>query len=304
MRVFVTGVTGLIGRRLAERLVAHGDDVTGLTRSADRARPLVPASVRILEGDPTQPGAWQDSLAACEAVVHLAGEPVMGRRWSAERKALLTRSRVDGTRNVAEACSRGGAQVRVLVAGSAIGYYGATGEREVDEHAPAGSDFLAELCVAWEREAGYAASEQRRVVQLRIGVVLDPAGGALQRMLTPFKAFAGGPIGSGNQFLSWIHRDDLGGLLRLALDDARASGPINATAPTPATMRELSKAVGRALHRPSWLPVPTFAARLVFGESASMFLDSQKVLPKRAGELGYRFRFPKLDDALADLLKI
>ena len=195
MRVFVTGVTGLIGRRLAERLVAHGDDVTGLTRSADRARPLVPASVRILEGDPTQPGAWQDSLAACEAVVHLAGEPVMGRRWSAERKALLTRSRVDGTRNVAEACSRGGAQVRVLVAGSAIGYYGATGEREVDEHAPAGSDFLAELCVAWEREAGYAASEQRRVVQLRIGVVLDPAGGALQRMLTPFKAFAGGRLG-------------------------------------------------------------------------------------------------------------
>jgi uncharacterized protein (TIGR01777 family) len=303
MRVFVTGATGLIGRRLVGRLIGRGDDVVALTRSADRARGVLHSSARIVEGDPTRAGDWQAEVSACEGVVHLAGEPVLSHRWNAEQKALLTKSRVDSTRNLVEAAGRAGSKVRALVAGSAIGYYGFTGDREIDEKSPPGTDFLAELCVAWEREASYAASiGARRVVLLRTGVVLDPDGGALKRMLAPFKAFIGGPIGSGKQWLSWIHRDDLTGLIELGLDDARATGAINGVAPPPATMKELSAAVGRALGRPSWLPVPTFAAKIAFGESAGMFLESQRVLPRRALELGYAFKFPTLDGALRDLL--
>jgi uncharacterized protein (TIGR01777 family) len=303
VRVFVTGGSGFIGRRLSERLLARGDDVFALSRSLERARVTLPASVRLVEGDPRKPGPWMDALAGCDGVVHLAGEPVLARRWTDAHKSLVRASRVDSTRRVVEAAVRAGARTRVVVCASAIGYYGARGDETLDEQSPSGSDFLAEVGLAWEREAAVAGViGQRRAAQVRIGVVLGDDGGALAKMVPPFRAFIGGPVGSGKQWVSWIHLDDLCGLFLLALDDARASGPLNGTAPEPCTMRDFAAGIGRALHRPSWLPAPAAAVRAAFGEGAAVILEGQRVLPRRALELGYRFRFPTLDGALSNLL--
>ena len=301
MRIFVTGASGLIGRRLCAALVARGDEVVGLTRSVERSRARL-SGVTLVEGDVTRDGAWQDEVARADAVVHLAGEPVVGRRWTAARKQALFRSRVDGARRVTEALAREGARARVLVSSSAIGYYGPQGDAALDEDSAPGHDFLGELCVAWEAASKRAETPERRVVQLRTGVVLDPDGGALAMMLPAFRAFVGGPVGSGRQWVSWIHRDDLGGLIRLALDDERVRGPLNGVAPEPVTMQAFAAAVARALDRPSWMKVPAFLARLALGEAAEALLEAPRVVPKRALALGYEFRFPTVDGALAELL--
>jgi uncharacterized protein (TIGR01777 family) len=298
VQVGVTGATGFIGRKLVERLLARGDDVVALTRDVDRARPSLPSSVRLVAGDPAVAGPWQAELAAVDAAVNLAGEPVVG-RWSEAKKARIRDSRVQGTHNLVDALGR--SRARVLVSGSAVGYYGAHGDEELDESAPAGGDFLASVCQAWEAEAQRFASESRRAVVVRTGVVLGD-GGALAKMLPPFRAFVGGPVGSGRQWVSWIHREDLVGLLLLALDDARVSGPLDGVAPAPCTMKELAATIGRVLGRPSWMPVPAAVLRAAFGEGASVLLDGQRVLPKKALALGYKFRFETLAAALADLL--
>lgn len=284
MRVFVTGATGFVGRRLCAELTARGDEVVAHTRSPERARALLPAPVRVTDA--------LAEAAGCDAVVSLAGEPVLGRRWNEAHKAALWSSRVDATRAVVAAAT--GAQV--IVSASAIGYYGDRGDEELDETSPPGDDHLARLCVAWEEAA---AQPGKRTVNLRLGVILGGGGGALERMIPPFRAFVGGPVGSGRQWVSFIHLDDVLGLIRLALDDARASGPINATAPEPARMRDFAAALGRALGRPSWLPVPAFALKLAFGEGAAVLLASQRVLPRRAHALGYVWKHPTLADALA-----
>ena len=288
---------------MCERLLARGDDVFALSRSLERARAVLPASVRLIRGNPCKAGTWMDALADCDAVVHLAGEPVLARRWSDAHKLLVRESRVESTRRVVEAASRAGARTQVVVTASAVGYYGARGDEELDEQAAPGSDFLAEVGQAWEHEASLvAANGRRRAAQVRVGVVLGDEGGALAKMVPPFRAFIGGPVGSGKQWVSWIHVDDLCGLFLLALDDARAVGALNGTAPSPCTMRDFAQAIGRALHRPSWLPAPAAAVRAAFGEGAALILEGQRVVPRRALDLGYRFRFPTLDAALADLL--
>jgi hypothetical protein len=291
MRIAVTGATGFIGRAIVERLLARGDDVLAITRDVDRARPHLPSSVGL--------AAWEGlQVAEIDAAIHLAGDPVVG-RWSETKKQAIRASRVDGTRRLVAALHK--SRARVLVSSSAVGYYGPHGDEELDEDSPAGKDFLAEVCQAWEAEAQAFSGVARRTVCVRTGVVLGKGGGALAKMVTPFKLFGGGPVGSGKQWTSWIHLHDLVSLFLFALDDARAQGAINATAPNPCTMKELAAALGRALHRPSWLPVPAAAVRAMFGEGATVLLDGQRVLPRRAQALGFQFRFADLDQAMADL---
>mgnify|MGYP001290559316 CR=1 FL=1 len=297
MRVLVTGATGLIGREACRALLGDGHAVLALSRQA--APRGLPAGVEPVQGDPAVPGRWQEVLAGCDACLNLAGEPVAGGRWTEARKRAIRDSRVLATRNVAAVVEGGGPSV--LVNGSAIGFYGPRGDEPLDESAPPGSDFLSRTCVEWEAAAA-PASRRARVVLLRTGIVLAREGGALPQMARPFKLFAGGPIGGGAFWQSWIHLADEVGLLAWALGEERLAGPLNATAPAPARNRDLARALGRALRRPSFLPAPAPAARARLGEMADVGLTGQRGLPARALGLGDRFRFPGLEDALHELL--
>ncbi len=303
MRVAVTGATGLIGKKLVEALTARGDQVTALSRSGSRSSASSPGGVTVSEWDPSR-GSVPD-LSGFDAVVHLAGEPV-AQRWTAEVKERIRSSRVDGTEALVAALRAADPRPSVLVSTSASGVYGDRGATVLDEQASPGppDDFLASVCVEWERAASAAADLGVRVVIVRNGVVLDGAGGALAKMLTPFKAGVGGPIAGGKQYLPWIAIDDVAGIYLAALDGSSESwtGPVNASAPSPATNAAFSHALGRALHRPAFMPLPGFALRLMFGEMASVLTASQRMVPARAVELGYEFRYPDLDGALVEIL--
>jgi uncharacterized protein (TIGR01777 family) len=306
MRVFVLGGTGLVGSRLIEQLHRRQDDVVLLTRRPDVARHKFGDACAVVEGDAMTAGPWLDRLADCDGVINLVGEGVFSRRWTGDFKKLLRDSRVKSTENVVQALASSprtaAGNPRVLVNASAIGYYGPHGDEELTEDSPPGDDTLARLCVEWENAARAAEPAGVRVARVRIGVVLDRHGGALRQMITPFKMFVGGPVGSGRQWVSWIHHQDLVGLLLLALDDAQARGPLNGTAPQPVTNTEFARALGRALGRPSFLPTPRFALRVMLGEVAGLVTTGQRVLPRRAQALGYAFRFPDIDRALRDVL--
>jgi hypothetical protein len=300
--VLLTGGTGFVGRSLIERLLERGDRVTVLTRDPDRARGRLPRGASAVAWDPEREGPWFAEVERATAIVHLAGEPV-AQRWTPEARRAIEQSRVASTRLVVEAIGRARTRPEVLVNASAIGFYGARPPSEaLDERSSRGEGFLADVVERWEAEAKRAEAHGVRSVELRIGVVLGEGGGALEKMLLPFKMFAGGPVGSGDQVLSWIHRDDVVGLVELALDDTRARGPLNAVAPHPATMREMAAAIGKVLRRPSWLSAPSFAVRALMGEAADVVLTGQRVLPARALELGYVFRYPDLVPALASIL--
>lgn len=298
MHVFVTGATGLVGRAVCAELRANGHTVTALSRGADAASRL-PAGVRVVTGDPTSAGAWQEELARCDACVHLAGESIAGARWTAERKRRIRETRTRSTANVAAVLKERGPTV--LVCGSAVGYYGSRGDEVLDEDASHGEGFLAELCQAWEAAAAPAAV-RARVVLLRSGLVLSREGGALPEMVRPFRLFAGGPLGDGSHWQPWIHIADEVGLVGFSLAEERARGPLNACAPSPVRNRDLARAIGQVLRRPSAVPAPAFALRLALGELAEMILSSHRAVPRRALELGYRFRFPELEPALRDAL--
>jgi uncharacterized protein (TIGR01777 family) len=307
MRVFVTGGTGLVGSRLVKRLASRGDDVLVLTRRPAVARELFGSGVSAVEGDPVRPGDWMARAAGCDGILSLVGENIFARRWNAAFKQLLVDSRVKSTQNLVQALSgsprRADGSPKVLASASAIGIYGPHGDETLNENSPAGSDFLASLCVEWEKAAEAAEASGVRRASVRVGVVLDKEGGALAKLLTPFKLGAGGPVGNGKQWMSWIHHEDLGSLFLLALDNAGASGPLNGTAPNPVTNREFSKALGRALHRPAFMPTPGFGLRLLLGEVADVITTGQRVIPERALALGMQFRFPTVDQALADVVR-
>jgi uncharacterized protein (TIGR01777 family) len=301
LRVTISGATGLIGRGLVDALREQGAEVTVLSRDLARARERFAA-----DGDPSvQAFAWDllrepapvDALNGRDAVVHLAGENV-AQRWSEQAKRAIRDSRVVGTRNLLAGLLEAMPRPRTLITGSAIGYYGARGDEPLDEEAPPGSDFLAGVCAEWEAEAQQAADLGMRVVTVRTGVVLDGHGGALAKMLPPFRLGVGGPIAGGRQYMSWIHRDDEIGMIVAALSDERWSGPINATAPEPVTNREFSHALGRALHRPALLPVPGAALGLLYGEMAQVVTTGARVVPAKPLVLGYEFRHPQLEEAL------
>ncbi|HET6440658.1 MAG TPA: TIGR01777 family oxidoreductase [Anaeromyxobacter sp.] len=298
MHVFLTGATGLIGRAVARALLERGEQVTALSR-APGGRGRLPPGTRAVVGDPVRPGRWQEELLRADACVHLAGEPLDRGRWNAERRRVIRESRIASTRCVAEVL--GGAGPRVLVCGSAVGVYGDRGDEELDESAAPGSGFLAELGQEWEA-AATPARGRARVVALRTGIVLARDGGALPRMTLPFRLFAGGPLGDGRFWQPWIHLADEVGLILLSLEHPGADGPLNAVAPNPVQNRDLARAIGKALNRPSVLPAPALALRMALGELASEVLASQRAVPRKALGLGYRFRFPEVTAALRDLL--
>ncbi|NMB75862.1 MAG: TIGR01777 family protein [Myxococcales bacterium] len=298
MKTLVTGATGLIGSALLPRL----ERAVILSREPDAARQKFPGAEAFgwaPEAGPPPGSAFEE----VEAVVHLAGEPIAGGRWSEERKRRIRDSRVLGTRRLVEAMLALPRPPRVLVCASAIGVYGDRGEEELDEASAPGSGFLAEVCLEWEAEAQKAAGRGIRVVCIRNGIVLSAQGGALSRMVKPFRWGLGGPIGGGRQWMSWIHLEDEVGILLRALGDAGLSGPVNAVAPQPVTNAEFSRALGSALGRPAFLSLPRFALRAAFGEMSQVLTGSQRVLPRAMLHAGYAFRFPRIDEALLDLFK-
>jgi uncharacterized protein len=304
-RVTVTGATGLIGPPLVSALRERGAHVTVLTRDPDRALARLgsdgSAPVEAVRWDLMSEQAPSAALAGRDAVVHLAGENV-AQRWTGRAKEAIRSSRVTGTRRLVEGLRNAAPRPATLVSSSAIGYYGAHGDEPLDEDAPAGRDFLAEVCADWEREAEQASVFGVRVVAVRTGVVLDRGGGALAKMLPPFRAGVGGPVAGGRQYISWIHSDDLIGIIIAAIEDERWSGPVNATAPEPVRNRDFSKALGSALGRPSWLPVPGAALRMLYGEMAEIVTSGARVVPAKALVLGYSFRHPALAEALGSAL--
>lgn len=286
MRVTITGGTGLIGRRLVRALRERGDEVTVLSRSSGDA-----------EWQPLAGPPPADALSGRDGVIHLLGENV-AQRWSDAARRAIRESRETGTRNLVAGLRAAEPRPAVLVSASAVGYYGPHGDEVVTEDTPPGSDFLAEVCVAWEREAAAAEALGMRVVRLRTGVVLDRGGGALAKMLPAFKLGVGGPVAGGRQYMPWIHADDLVGLYLRALDDPGWSGAYNAAAPDPVTNGEFSKALGRSLGRPAVAPVPGFALRALYGDMAEIVTEGQRAVPRRALEAGYAFRYTDLDAAL------
>jgi uncharacterized protein len=301
LKVTVTGSTGLIGSRLVRRLRERGDEVTVLSRDPERAgeAPGVEAVVWDAIAGPPPAGA----LAGRDGILHLAGETV-ARRWTGEAKRAIRDSRVLGTRNLVAGLRAAQPRPPVLVCASAAGYYGPRGDEPIDESARPGADFLAGVCVEWEREATAAAQLGMRVVNVRTGVVLDRDGGALARMLAPFRAGLGGPVAGGRHYMPWIHLDDVAGIYLAALARDPWSGPINATAPAPATNREFSSALGRVLGRPAVVPLPGLALRVLLGEMAQVVVSGQRALPRRAQQLGYEFAHPQLEEALRSALRL
>jgi uncharacterized protein (TIGR01777 family) len=277
MRITITGASGLIGSKLVSALSERGDEVTKVS----------------LRNGPADPA----DLAGRDAVVHLAGENV-AQRWSGEARRKIRESREQGTRQLINAIAQADPKPRALISSSAVGYYGPHGDELLDEQAPPGHDFLAEVCVVWEREAEKAAELGLRVVKVRTGVVLDSGGGALSKMLLPFKLGGGGPVAGGRQYMPWIHVDDVVGIYLRAIDDPAWEGAVNATAPDPVTNRTFSKALGKALHRPAVAPIPGAAIRLLYGDMAEIVTTGQRVIPKRTIELGYTYQHTDLDEAL------
>ena len=302
MKIIVTGATGFVGAPLVRELLGAGHAVTALTRDVERGTRRLPARCRVLAWNPE--GAFDPAdLRGADAVVHLAGEGVADARWTAARKRAIRDSRVNTSAALVRALGELGAdeRPRVLVSASAIGWYGDRGDTVLDEHSTPGAGFLAEVCRDWEQAILAARALDVRTVAVRIGVVLGPGGGALAQLLPLFRLGLGGRVGSGRQWFSWIHLQDLVGLLRYVLEHPKAAGPINAVAPEPVTNATFTAELGRTLQRPTLLHVPAAILRAAFGEMAAVLLASQRVLPGAAQQLGFAFRYPVLRAALADL---
>ena len=294
-----------MGRRLVERLQAEGHQVVVFVRDATKLAQIFPASrfprVESVAYTPKESGAWQKSISGCHGVVNLAGEPLFGDRWTPERKQEIVASRELGTQKLVEAIAQAEAKPQVLVNASAVGFYGTSETAIFDETSPPGNDFLAHVCQAWETQAEKVKQANTRLVILRFGIVLG-MGGAISQMITPFRLFAGGPIGTGRQWFSWIHREDLVSLIIQSLTDSDVEGILNATAPNPVRMAEFCQTLGQVLQRPSWLPVPGFALELLLGDAAKVILEGQNVQPRRTQDYGFQFQYPTVDAALREIL--
>lgn len=302
MRVIITGSTGLVGRALVRSLLADGHEVTRLVRGG--AQGFRAPGTAAVHWNPERGEIDAQALEGHDAAVHLAGEPIGEGRWDDEKKRRIIESRVKGTRLLAETLAGLSAKPPVLVSASAVGFYGDRGDEVVREESASGTDFLSEVCREWEKGTLAASQAGIRVVHVRIGVVLDAEGGALPRMLTPFKLGVGGRVGSGRQYMSWITLEDLVGVMRRAMEDETLRGPVNAVAPGPVTNADFTKALGHALGRPTIFAVPAFAARLAFGEMAdALLLSGVRVEPARLKEAGFQFKHPEIEEALRSVLK-
>ena len=306
MKIAVTGATGFVGSHLVERLVAEGHDVKVFTRSVEKARKVFSGesdkAIEYVTYTPTESGAWQGEISGCDGAINLAGEPI-SERWSAERKKRIMNSRKIGTQKLVEAIAKAEQKPSVLVSSSAIGFYGTSQSAEFFETSePAVNDFLSQVCQEWEAEANKAKDAGVRVAIVRTGIVLGN-GGAIAKMITPFKLYAGGPVGSGRQWFSWIHIDDLVSLFIKALLDPSMQGVYNGTAPNPVRMKELCDTLGSVMDRPSWLPVPDFAIEALLGDGAVVVLKGQKVLPERTQASGFAFKYAEPKAALQDVVE-
>lgn len=303
MRVLITGGSGLIGRALATDMARDGNEIIILSRRPERIVGL-PGNVRAEKWDGRTAGGWSSLVDGNTAIVNLAGEDISSKLWSDERKLAIRQSRLQASQAVVQAVKAAANKPTVVIQASGIGFYGPGGSKEITEETPPGQDFLAKLATDWE--ASTASLEELRVRRavIRTGVVLSTAGGALPRMLLPFRFFVGGRLGSGCQWFPWIHIADEVGAIRFLIENKTASGPFNLTAPVPLNNAGFSRLLGRQLRRPTLIPTPAFALRLVFGEMATILLDGQHALPKRLLQLGFTFRFPEADAALKDLLSL
>lgn len=307
MRVVITGGTGLIGRKLAASLVQDGHEVIILTRDPRRAR-VVPAGVRLEQWDGRSADGWGELVNGAAALINLAGEPLGGSgffppRWTAGQKQKIRDSRIHAAQACAAAIQSAEHKPNVLIQASAIGFYGPHEDEILTEASPAGSDFAAQVCQEWEASTAAVSEQGVRHVVLRTGLVIDKSGGILMRLALPFRFFAGGPIGNGKQWLSWIHIDDQIAAIRFLLQDKSATGPFNLTAPNPVQNKEFARALGRAMHRLSFMPAPAFAFKAAFGEVATLVLDGQRVLPQKLKEAGFKFSFETLEPALTNLFQ-
>lgn len=301
MKIVITGATGMVGSRLIERLARRHD--TSLVLLSRKAKPQNAGRART-QWLPWQPGAvgdWQKAVDGADAIINLAGEPIAGKRWSPAQKDLLRSSRITATKAIVNAIAKAHSKPKCLISSSAVGYYGPHGDEYLTEANGPGEDFLSRLCVDWENEAKKAEAFGVRVTILRTGIVLGKGAGALKKMVPPFKMFVGGPLGSGQQWMPWIHLDDETALIEFLLDRQSAQGPFNGTAPNPVTMRDFSRALGAVLKRPSWMSVPSGMLALMVGEMAEMLLTGQRAVPEAALKLGFKFRYPHIGEALAEL---
>ncbi|WP_017306584.1 TIGR01777 family oxidoreductase [Spirulina subsalsa] len=305
LKIAVTGGTGFVGTRLVEKLHSEGHSILLLTRDENRAKRVFPPQVfpqlKIVPYTPTQSGDWQQTISGCDAVINLAGESIAEGRWTQERKQNIFESRQLGTRMIVEAIAQAHPKPAVLINPSAIGYYGTSETAIFEETSTPGNDFLAQVCQAWETEAEQVKKSGVRLVILRFGIVLGN-GGAIAKMIPPFKLFAGGPIGSGKQWFSWIHREDLINLIITALKQPDFAGIYNATAPNPVRMKTLCDTLGQLMNRPSWLPVPSFVLEALLGDGAIVVLEGQQVLPKATIKTGFVYEYSTVDKALKEVL--
>jgi uncharacterized protein (TIGR01777 family) len=301
MNIVIAGGTGFLGRPLIAALAASGHEITVLSRGSGQGGP---ARTVAWAPDGSAGGSWPATIDGSDIVINLAGESIAGKRWTAAQKDRILQSRIAATRSLVAAVQRATRPPAVFVSGSAVGFYGPREDQIITEETPAGRDFLSDVCVRWEAEAKRLEGTATRVVCVRTGLVLERDGGALPQMLPPFWFGAGGPVGSGRQYWPWIHREDWIGLLQFLIATPTATGAVNASAPNPVTNREFAKALGRALHRPAFMPAPGFALKLLMGEMAdALLLSGQRVVPAKAERLGYTFRFKTLDDALRSIFK-
>jgi hypothetical protein len=301
MKVFITGGTGFVGTTLTQKLAHEGNEVTVLTRSL-KGRSAGGAGIFYAEGDPTQKGPWQEKVAHQDVVINLAGASIF-RRWSDTAKTLIWDSRIQTTQNLVEALSARKGKETYLFSTSAVGYYGFHQDEALDESSPSGEGFLADLGREWESAATKAGDYGVHVILMRFGIVLGRRGGALQQMITPFKWWMGSPLGSGNQWFSWIHEQDLVAIFLNLIKEKNILGAVNCTAPNPVTNRELTQAIGEVMGKPTFMPaVPGFVMSLMLGEFGSVLLKGQRVVPKKLLDAGFRFSFPDLRSALKDLL--
>jgi uncharacterized protein len=298
MKVLITGGLGFVGTQICLRLLESGHDVT-LVDHAPQPKPYTPKKARYIAADTTQPGPWQEEIPKQDLIVNLAGASIFG-RWNAAYKRLLYDSRILTTRNVVQAMSSENGST--LLSTSAIGYYGFRKDEELTEESPPGDDFLARLCIDWEREALEARMKGVRVVITRFGIVLGRNGGALQQMIPAFKRFVGGPLGSGRQWFSWVHMQDLLNAIMFLVDHTDIYGPVNCCSPQPVQNKELAKTLGRIIHRPSYLSTPSFMLKLALGEFATALTEGQRVTPAVLLQAGFKFNYPRLADALQNIL--
>jgi hypothetical protein len=299
MKLIITGATGFIGSVLVERLRKQSHSLVLLSR-----KPLSRQNTsreEWLTWEPGIGGAWEQAIDGADGIINLAGEPIAAKRWTKAQKEKLRTSRIDTTRSLVNAVAKARVKPRFMISSSAVGYYGSRGDETLTEESPPGNDFLSRLCVEWEDEARKAEGHGVRLALLRTGIVLGKGKGALAKMVPPFKMFLGGRLGSGKQWMPWIHIDDEVGLIQFLIETEKARGAFNATAPNPVTMSEFSSALGKALNRPAWAPVPASVLTLLLGEMAEMLLAGQRALPAAAEQLGFRFKYKNVANALASL---